>query len=67
LSLKETHTERGWRAASRAGITAISARLSMFRIAIVGLGGTGSYVLDLVAKSAVREIHLFDCVHSLTS
>ena len=24
------------------------------------LGGTGSYVLDLVAKSAVHEIHLFD-------
>jgi ThiF family len=47
-------------ASSRAGIAAISERLSMFRIAIVGLGGTGSYVLDLVAKSAVREIHLFD-------
>jgi hypothetical protein len=47
-------------ASSRAGITAISERLSMFRIAIVGLGGTGSYVLDLVAKSTVREIHLFD-------
>jgi hypothetical protein len=47
-------------ASSRAGITAISERLSLFRIAIVGLGGTGSYVLDLVAKSAVREIHLFD-------
>jgi hypothetical protein len=26
----------------------------------VGLGGTGSYVLDLVAKTRVREIHLFD-------
>ena len=30
------------------------------KIAIVGLGGTGSYVLDLVAKTPVREIHLFD-------
>jgi hypothetical protein len=47
-------------ASSRAGITAISERLSKLRIAIVGLGGTGSYVLDLVAKSAVCEIHLFD-------
>ena len=25
-----------------------------------GLGGTGSYVLDLVAKTPVAEIHLFD-------
>ena len=29
-------------------------------MAIVGLGGTGSYVLDFVAKTHVREIHLFD-------
>ena len=39
---------------------AISAKLAPLRIAIVGLGGTGSYVLDLVAKTSVREIHLFD-------
>jgi len=26
----------------------------------VGLAGTGSYVLDLVAKTPVKEIHLFD-------
>ena len=32
----------------------------MNRVAIVGVGGTGSYVLDLVAKVPVREIHLFD-------
>ena len=29
-------------------------------IAIVGLGGTGSYVLDFVAKTWVKEIHLYD-------
>ena len=29
-------------------------------IAIIGLGGTGSYVLDLVAKTPVREIHILD-------
>jgi hypothetical protein len=29
-------------------------------VGIVGLGGTGSYVLDLVAKAPVRMIHLFD-------
>ena len=32
----------------------------MQKVAIVGVGGTGSYVLDLVAKTPVREIHLFD-------
>lgn len=47
-------------ASSRAGISAISARTAGQRIAIVGLGGTGSYVLDLVAKTPVKEIHLFD-------
>ena len=29
-------------------------------MAIVGLGGTGSYILDYVAKTPVKEIHLFD-------
>jgi hypothetical protein len=47
-------------ASSRAEITAISKKLASSRIAILGLGGTGSYVLDLVAKTPVREIHLFD-------
>jgi tRNA A37 threonylcarbamoyladenosine dehydratase len=32
----------------------------MKKVAIVGLGGTGSYVLDFTAKTPVREIHLFD-------
>ena len=48
-------------ATSRVGIGALNERLSNQKIAIVGLGGTGSYVLDLVAKSCVKEIHLFDC------
>ena len=47
-------------ASSRAGITAVSSKLELDKIAIVGLGGTGSYILDLVAKTPVREIHLFD-------
>ena len=47
-------------ATSRAGIGAITRKLHGQRIAIVGLGGTGSYVLDLVAKTPVREIHLYD-------
>lgn len=45
---------------SRAEITAISAKLRGLSIAIVGLGGTGAYVLDQVAKTPVRDIHLFD-------
>jgi hypothetical protein len=47
-------------ASSRAGINAISARVRGQRIAIVGLGGTGSHILDHVAKTWVQEIHLFD-------
>jgi hypothetical protein len=47
-------------ASSRAGIAALSDKLRLARVAIVGLGGTGSYILDLVAKTHVHEIHLFD-------
>ena len=47
-------------ASGRAGIGATTELLSRETIAIVGLGGTGSYVLDLVAKTPVREIRLFD-------
>lgn len=47
-------------ASSRAGITAVAAKLSNLRIAIIGAGGTGSYLLDLVAKTPVLEIHLYD-------
>ena len=47
-------------ASSRAGIAAVTAKLAMSRVAIVGLGGTGAYLLDLVAKTPVKEIHLFD-------
>lgn len=47
-------------ASSRAGISALSIRLELARIAIIGVGGTGSYVLDFVAKTPVKEIHLWD-------
>ena len=48
-------------ASSRAEIDIITAKLKKFKkVAIVGLGGTGSYVLDLVAKTPVPEIHLYD-------
>lgn len=45
---------------SRAEIEAISSRVRGVKVAIVGLGGTGSYVLDFVSKNPVAEIHLFD-------
>jgi tRNA A37 threonylcarbamoyladenosine dehydratase len=47
-------------ASSRAEISLVSKKLELGKIAIVGLGGTGSYVLDLIAKTLVKEIHLFD-------
>lgn len=47
-------------ATGRAGIGAAAGRLRGWRIAIVGLGGTGSYILDLVAKTHISEIHLYD-------
>lgn len=47
-------------ASSRAGIAVLAKKLAMDKVAIVGLGGTGSYVLDLMVKTHVREIHLFD-------
>ncbi|WP_437851525.1 ThiF family adenylyltransferase [Sorangium sp. So ce363] len=47
-------------ASTRAGIWQVSQKLNGHKVAIVGLGGTGSYVLDLVAKTPVAEIHLFD-------
>jgi hypothetical protein len=30
------------------------------KIGIIGLGGTGSYILDFISKTPVEEIHLFD-------
>jgi hypothetical protein len=47
-------------ASSRAGINIVTEKLKLDKIAIIGLGGTGSYVLDLIAKTPVQEIHLFD-------
>lgn len=47
-------------ATSRAGIGAVNEKVAGQKIGIIGLGGTGSYILDLVAKTPVAEIHLFD-------
>jgi hypothetical protein len=47
-------------AATKAGIVAANHKLEGPKIAIIGVGGTGSYVLDYIAKTPVAEIHLFD-------
>jgi hypothetical protein len=46
-------------ASSRVGITELSERLDK-PIGIIGLGGTGAYILDLAAKTHSLEIHLWD-------
>lgn len=47
-------------ATGRVGIEEATKKLDLRSVAIIGVGGTGSYVLDLVAKTPVRQIHLFD-------
>ncbi|CAG9000907.1 MAG: hypothetical protein CENE_02914 [Candidatus Celerinatantimonas neptuna] len=47
-------------ASSRVGITAISQKLEGDKVAIIGLGGTGSYILDQLAKTPVSSILLCD-------
>jgi molybdopterin/thiamine biosynthesis adenylyltransferase len=50
----------------RANIKVVSDKLAQQKIGIIGLGGTGSYILDFVAKTQVSEIHLFDGDYFLT-
>lgn len=45
---------------SRAEITELSAKFKDDVIAVIGLGGTGAYVLDFLVKTPVREIRGFD-------
>jgi len=47
-------------ASDRVGIGALTQKLMDECVALIGAGGTGSYVLDFVAKTPVREIRLFD-------
>jgi len=45
---------------SRAEITDLASSFSNDVIAIIGLGGTGAYVLDFIVKTPVKEIRAFD-------
>ena len=47
-------------ASARQNTADLARKLQHEQVAIVGVGGTGSYILDLIAKTWVREIHLFD-------
>lgn len=47
-------------ASIRAHIVPIAKKLENQRVAVIGVGGTGSYILDLLAKTPVAEIHLYD-------
>jgi hypothetical protein len=47
-------------ASGRTGTAALIALLKNEVVGLVGLGGTGAYILDKVAKTPVREIRLFD-------
>ena len=45
---------------SRAEITDLSAKFEHDVVALIGLGGTGGYLLDFLAKTPVKEIRAFD-------
>lgn len=45
---------------SRANIGFMKEKFKNHKVGIIGLGGTGAYILDLVAKTSVKEIRLFD-------
>lgn len=45
---------------TRAEIGSANEKLKLESVAILGIGGTGSYVLDFVAKTPVKAIHIFD-------
>ncbi|MEN9849022.1 MAG: hypothetical protein RL368_1762 [Pseudomonadota bacterium] len=49
----DTHT-------SRAKLTDFSSKFENDVIAIIGAGGTGSYIIDFLAKTRVYEIRIFD-------
>ena len=45
---------------AQGGLDAIADKLRLRRVCIVGVGGTGSYLLDALAKEEVERIDLYD-------
>lgn len=60
LSAEESVHHYSDNSIARSGLVEVTRRLELEKVAIIGLGGTGSYILDLIAKTPVKEIHLFD-------
>lgn len=47
-------------AISQGGLDAVADRLRLRRVCIVGVGGTGSFLLDALAKEEIERIDLYD-------
>lgn len=45
---------------SRADIDFLNRKFKGHKVAIIGMGGTGAYILDLVSKTHVSQIHIYD-------
>lgn len=45
---------------TRAKTTTLDHKFARQRVAIIGMGGTGAYLLDSLAKCPIPEIHLYD-------
>jgi len=60
----EDHTESVFKfndtLTSRAEIGELSAKFKEDIVAIIGLGGTGSYIFDLLVRTSIKEIRGFD-------
>ncbi|MCE0490332.1 ThiF family adenylyltransferase [Pantoea sp. Mb-10] len=50
-------------ASARIGTVQLNDVFSTQKVAIIGMGGTGSYILDMISKTKVKEIHLYDKDH----
>ena len=44
----------------RNGTKGIENRIEEEIVAVIGVGGTGSYLVDVLAKTNIKELHLFD-------
>ena len=44
----------------RYGLRGVERPLEEEVVAVIGVGGTGSYLVDVLAKTNIRELHLFD-------
>ena len=42
------------------GIKGIEDKIKDEKVAVIGVGGTGSYLVDVLAKTDIQELHLYD-------